>query len=79
LARGPACVAQSLGVNLTNDGDDVLAGQWRFFVPRDGAVLPHEVGPRVGVSGPGGDPAAFPWRYWLANATSVSTYKPGRA
>lgn len=79
LARGPGCVAQSFGVNLTNDGDDLFAGQWRFFVPRDGAVLPHEVGPRVGVSGPGGDAAAFSWRYWLANTSSVSTYKPGRA
>src|ERR1035437_4955251 len=79
LARGPGCVAQSFGVNLTNDGDDLLVGQWRFFVPRGGAVVPHEVGPRVGVSGPGRDSAAFSWRYWLANASSVSTYKPGRA
>ena len=79
LARGPGCVAQSFGVNLTNDGDDLFSSQWRFFVPRDGVVLPHEVGPRVGVSGPGGDPEAFSWRYWLANASSVSTYKPGHA
>ena len=79
LARGPGCVAQSFGVNLTNDGDDLFAGQWRFFGPRDAVVLPHVVGPRVGVSGPGGDSAAFSWRYWLANASSVSTYKPARA
>ena len=79
LARGPGCVAQSFGVDLTNDGDDLFAGQWRLFVPRDGAVLRHEVGPRVGVSGPGGDSSAFSWRYWLANSSSVSTYKPGRA
>jgi len=79
VARGPGCVAQSFGVNLTNDGDDLFASQWRFFVPRGGAVLTHEVGPRVGVSGPGGDSAAYSWRYWLASASSVSTYKPGRA
>jgi DNA-3-methyladenine glycosylase len=79
LARGPGCVAQSFGVNLTNDGDDLFAGQWRFFGSRDGVVLPHVVGPRVGVSGPGGDAAAFSWRYWLANASSVSTYKSTRA
>lgn len=79
LARGPGCVAQSFGVNLTNDGDDIFSSQWRFFVPRDGVVLPHEVGPRVGVSGPGGVVAAFPWRYWLVDSPSVSTYKPGHA
>lgn len=78
LARGPGCVAQCFGVDLRNDGDDLLSGQWRFFVPRDDAVLPHEVGPRVGVSGPGGDACRFAWRFWLANAPSVSAYKPGR-
>lgn len=78
LARGPGCVAQSFGVNLTNDGDDLFDGQWQFFIPGDGTVLPHACGPRVGVSGPGGDGTAFPWRYWLADASSVSTYKPGR-
>jgi hypothetical protein len=25
LARGPGCVAQSFGVNLTNDGDDIFS------------------------------------------------------
>jgi DNA-3-methyladenine glycosylase len=79
LARGPGCVAQSFGVNLTNDGDDLFSSPWRFFVPRDGVVLSHEVGPRVGVSGPGGDSEAFSWRYWLTNASSVSTYKAGHA
>jgi DNA-3-methyladenine glycosylase len=78
LARGPGCVAQSFGVDLTNDGDALFAGEWRFFVPRGDVVVPHEVGPRVGVSGPGGDPSTYPWRYWLAGASSVSTYKPGR-
>jgi DNA-3-methyladenine glycosylase len=79
LARGPGCVAQALGANLTNDGDDVLAGEWRFFAPRDGLVLPHATGPRVGVSGPGGDAEEFPWRYWLIESRSVSAYKPGRS
>jgi len=78
LARGPGCVAQCFAADLTNDGDDLLAGRWRLLVPPDGAVLAHEVGPRVGVSGPGGDSVDFPWRFWLANVPSVSTYKPGR-
>lgn len=78
LARGPGCVAQCFAANLTNDGDDLVEGQWRLFAPSDGAVLAHEVGPRVGVGGPGGDPTAFPWRYWLANTPSVSAFRPGR-
>jgi DNA-3-methyladenine glycosylase len=77
LARGPGCVAQSFDVNLNNDGDDLFGGQWRFLVPDNGAVMAHVVGPRVGVSGPGGDASAFPWRYWIANSLSVSAYKPG--
>jgi DNA-3-methyladenine glycosylase len=48
------------------------------LAPDDGAVIPHAVGPRVGVSGPGGDASNFPWRYWLTNSLSVSAYKPGR-
>ena len=35
------------------------------------------VGPRVGVSGPGGDGAAYPWRFWVEGEPSVSTYRPG--
>ncbi len=78
LARGPGCVAQSLGATLANDGDDLFGGQWKFFVPDDGVVLPHFTGPRVGVSGAGGSATNFPWRYWLADESSVSAYKPGR-
>ena len=78
LARGPGCVAQSFGASLANDGDDLFGGRWTFFVPDDPVVLPHLTGPRVGVSGPGGSATNFPWRYWLADASSVSAYKPGR-
>lgn len=34
-------------------------------------------GPRVGVSGPGGDGERFPWRFWLDGEPSVSAYRPG--
>ncbi len=78
LARGPGCVAQSFAANLTNNGDDLFDGEWRFLVPDNHVVNPHATGPRVGLSGPGGDGAAFPWRYWIAGASSVSSYKPGR-
>jgi DNA-3-methyladenine glycosylase len=35
-------------------------------------------GPRVGVSGPGGDAAAYPWRFWLEGEATVSAYRPGK-
>lgn len=79
LARGPGCVAQCFDATLSNDGDDLLSGEWRLFIPKSGAVLAHLKGPRVGVSGPGGDAQSFPWRFWLADRRSVSTYRPGRA
>jgi len=30
-----------------------------------------------GVSGPGGDAAAYPWRFWLEGEATVSAYRPG--
>ena len=33
-------------------------------------------GPRVGVSGVGGDAVAFPWRFWLPDEPTVSAYRP---
>ena len=35
-------------------------------------------GPRVGVSGPGGDATAYPWRFWLEGEPTVSVYRPGK-
>src|SRR5674476_276001 len=35
-------------------------------------------GPRVGVSGPGGDGARYPWRFWLEGDATVSPYRPGK-
>ncbi|MBC7638313.1 MAG: DNA-3-methyladenine glycosylase [Rhodoferax sp.] len=34
-------------------------------------------GPRVGVSGAGGDGATYPWRFWLDGEPTVSAYRPG--
>ena len=34
-------------------------------------------GPRVGVSGAGGDGSVFPWRFWLDGEPTVSAYRPG--
>ena len=35
-------------------------------------------GPRVGVSGPGGDGGTYPWRFWVDGDPTVSAYRPGR-
>ena len=76
LARGPACVAQSLAATRDNDGDDLFGGEWSFWLPVGHHTLPHRTGPRVGLSGPSGDGAEYPWRYWLPGEASVSAYKP---
>jgi len=78
LARGPACVAQVFGVGPANNGDDLFGGEWRFRIPDTPLDAPVATGPRVGVSGPGGDAEEFPWRFWIAGDRTVSAYKPGK-
>ncbi|MGL5863269.1 MAG: hypothetical protein ACRCY9_18670 [Phycicoccus sp.] len=47
----------------------------------DDAPSPSAVrtGPRVGVSGPGGDGGRYPWRFWLPGEPTVSAYRRGRS
>ncbi len=79
-ARGPARLTAALGLGRADDGVDVCGRRRepRFEAPPD-PVDPGLVrtGPRVGVSGEGGDGAAFPWRFWLDGDPTVSTYRPG--
>ncbi|WP_072313020.1 DNA-3-methyladenine glycosylase [Agrococcus sp. Marseille-P2731] len=49
------------------------AAQWSFAPAA--APMPFRTGPRVGVSGPGGDASAFPWRFWMPGEPSVSVYR----
>lgn len=76
LARGPARLAQALGLTGDDDGADLRSSSVRLL-PRGRAVPRASVrtGPRVGVSGAGGDGAAYPWRFWLADDPTVSTYR----
>ncbi len=77
LARGPARLASALGVDLEQNGIDLcdansaLRLEGRPVVDR-AAV---SAGPRVGVSGPGGDGSAYPWRFWITGDPTVSTYR----
>ena len=68
LARGPARLAQALGLSREQNGLDVTrAGRPVRGPGRAGEPAPARVrsGPRVGVSGAGGDAAQYPWRFWL--------------
>ena len=84
LARGPARLARTLALGRDQNGIDTPSTGSAFVVRapiRDpstgssGAVV--RTGPRVGVSGPGGDAAAYPWRFWLEGEATVSAYRPG--
>lgn len=71
-ARGPGNLGRTLGIDLSFRGTDVLDSSSSVTFSPD--PLPDEqirVGPRVGVSR---EPDR-PWRFWLAGAREVSTYR----
>ncbi len=90
LARGPANLARALGLTIDGHGGlDVTVPTSLVTVhpaTREEPVQPHDhpgrasggvlTGPRVGVSGPGGDAATYPWRFWLPGNPTVSAYRP---
>lgn len=75
LARGPARLAVALGIGLEVDGLDLLADRSPIRLARGDGQGVIDTGPRVGISGPGGDAAAFPWRFWLQGEPTVSAYR----
>lgn len=77
LARGPARLAVALGMDLTWNGEGVTDADGRVVIRRSGDAVVAAVGsgPRVGVSGDGGDGARFPWRFWLVGDPTVSAYR----
>ncbi|MDO5083227.1 DNA-3-methyladenine glycosylase [Arachnia propionica] len=74
LARGPGNLGQALGSSRQADGADLMGEQWSWWRP-EVAPTTWLTGPRVGVSGPGGDGERFPWRFWLPDEPSVSAYR----
>ncbi|WP_101524342.1 DNA-3-methyladenine glycosylase [Nocardioides houyundeii] len=73
LARGPANLAQALGLTHADDGLD-LAGHLTGF-PGSQGEGEVATGPRVGLR----QAADRPWRFWLAGEPSVSAYRPAAA
>lgn len=78
IARGPARLAVALGLDMTANGADLTEpdGAHVLQLRPDVARTAHATGPRVGVSGEGGDPQRFPWRLWLTAEPTVSAYRP---
>lgn len=72
LARGPARLTKALGIELSDDRADLNAAPFDLELAENAA--PFLTGPRTGVGGEGGG-AAFPWRFWLPDEASVSTYR----
>jgi DNA-3-methyladenine glycosylase len=82
-ARGPGRLGQALAMGREQTGLDFcrpLLGEPIDLVVSAGEPVPADgvrVGPRVGVSGPGGDAEAYPWRFWVDGDPTVSAYRPG--
>jgi len=80
LCRGPARLAQALGVDGADNGRRLTAGRNRplgSIVFLDDGVPPPGmpgVGPRVGIS----KAVERPWRWWVPNSAAVSTFRPGK-
>lgn len=75
LARGPARLAVALGLVIEHDGVDLLGDGPVRLAPAPAPATDWTTGPRVGVSGEGGDGQRYPWRFWLPEEPTVSAYR----
>jgi DNA-3-methyladenine glycosylase len=74
LARGPARLAQALGLSRADNGTDLLDPNAAVRLTLADRPAPRwEVGPRVGVAA--ARDAAL--RFWLPREPTVSAYRPG--
>jgi DNA-3-methyladenine glycosylase len=81
LARGPARLAQALGLDGSHDGVDLLDPG--SAIRLEGPLGPPQgllaaAGPRVGIQEPPDPGERLSWRFWLPGEPSVSVYRPGR-
>ena len=76
LCRGPARLAQALGITGADNGTVVAGGaSGRIRIVDDGIEPPLQpaCGPRVGIT----KAADVPWRWWVPDSRWVSSYKAG--
>ncbi len=77
LAQGPARLTAALAITGSDNGADLAHGILTLHPRARSLPLARlRSGPRVGVSGPGGDPAVYPWRFWIDGDPTVSRYRP---
>lgn len=70
LARGPARLCNALGITLDDDGTDL--GEGPVTLELGPPVTTVSSGPRVGLR----QAPDWPWRFWITDDQSVSTYRP---
>jgi DNA-3-methyladenine glycosylase len=78
IARGPARLAVALDLDLRQYGAELTNPEGELVLHRGPATTLRPAiatGPRVGVSGDGGDGDLYPWRSWLAGDPTVSAYR----
>ena len=71
LARGPACLAQALGIDKTCNGAALLRNDSTVRLEPGLNSSPVSAGPRVGIS----TATDVPWRFWVTGDDTVSAYK----
>ncbi len=75
LARGPARLCESLGIDLRHNGTTLERPPLQLQLAAEpvpaGAV---DTGPRVGLR----HAADRPWRFWIAGEPTVSVYRPAK-
>lgn len=76
LARGPARLTRTLGIDGSWNGVDALGDALRVTRGEPVPAALVRTGPRVGVSGAG---APTPWRLFVDGAPTVSAYRPAVA
>ena len=70
LARGPARLCKALGIDLSDNGNDLVTGPITLEL---GDSQPEvATGPRVGLRGA----PELPWRFWVPGERTVSAYRP---
>jgi DNA-3-methyladenine glycosylase len=73
LARGPARLTQALGIGPDDRGLDLLSPSSSVRLHRGEPPASVAAGPRVGIS----LATDLPWRFWDAEARSVSVFRAG--